>query len=655
MKTFRNFKNYIYILMAVIVFTLLIPVSIVHAYNKELTVTLNKSYEKAEFSLEFENAGEYEAVLVTPRETEYSFTQDSETTAHAVIENVSEGDYKVQITKISSDSSSDSSVETDSSNDDDELSIDVSGSEASVDESVAEASVSDDIVGLVTVNVRAVSNEVAVSENVKVAKQIAGLKLYFKDDTIVTEWTDENVGNVHVTVTDTDTLEVLGDETNSEGFVQIDVPTTTKEIMVTVVPAESERVDSATEQYVLTVDNHPDATVVYEQKELTNLSYVTANIRLDKSYALSFYVNDTEVLEKTEILSAGEYTYDIPLVEGENSVMVYVIDDSGNMRSTSEVITSDTVPPSLTINEDINGLSTYDTQTTISGVVSDYTSFTINNETVEPDWEGNFEYTVSFVEGENHILVTAFDEAGNQTSYEAYVTMLVKEKKPISPFVIAGIVAIIGVGIFFFIRSRYTFEYEEVEGEEEEEEDTEKETKKKKKASKKDATKVKKILKNIFKFCFTPLVILLCTYIVCFHIIAIGNCVSGSMEPTIMTGDVIIGNRLAYAVGEPERGDIIDFYHTNNDGVTEAYLKRVIGVAGDTITFKDGYVFVNGQCAIEDYIGSDIETNCTKTFTVPDGCVFVLGDNRENSIDSRMWTEPYVEIDSITSKVIMVF
>lgn len=645
MNTFKLRKISTYIMMLSVAFAMIIPSSTVMAYDKELTITLNKSYEKAEFSLEYQNPGTYEAVLITPRETEYAFTQSDEDSAYAVIENVTEGDYKVQITKINEESAE----ELDS----DEIVIDATTDASVSDAGDIEASIEDDVIGLVTVNVRAVSNEVAVSENVKVAREIAGLKLYFKDDSIVTEWTDENVGNVHVVVTDTDTLEVLGDETSSEGFVQIDVPTSTKEIMVTVVPAQSERIDSATEQYVLTVDNHPNATVAYKEQDLTNLSYVTADILLNDSYGLSFYVNGEEALTKTGMMSAGEYTYDIPLTEGNNDVMVYVIDAVGNMRSTSESIVRDTVPPTLTVNEDINGISTYDSQVVISGVVQDYTSFTINNENIEPDWEGNYEYTVSLAEGENHILITALDEAGNQTSYEAYVTMLVKEKKPIGPFVIAGIVAVIIVGLFFFIRSRYSFEYEEVE-----EEDISDNKSDKASASEADIKRSSKkaiSLKSVIKICFPPAVILICTYVIFFHIICVGKCISESMEPTVMTGDMTVGNRLAYVIGSPERGDIIEFDHKNNDGVTEGYLKRVIGVAGDTITFRDGYVFINGQLAVEDYIDADIETNCTKSFTVPEGCVFVLGDNRENSVDSRMWNEPFVSVDSIVSKIIMIF
>lgn len=123
---------------------------------------------------------------------------------------------------------------------------------------------------------------------------------------------------------------------------------------------------------------------------------------------------------------------------------------------------------------------------------------------------------------------------------------------------------------------------------------------------------------------------------------------SGSMEPTLRTGDVAIYNRLAYLKHDVSRGDIISFW---SDECHALLSKRVIGIAGDEISFKDGYVIINGLVADEsDYISDGVETNCTSTFIVPDNCVFVLGDNRENSIDSRFFANPYISCDDIKGK-----
>ena len=123
---------------------------------------------------------------------------------------------------------------------------------------------------------------------------------------------------------------------------------------------------------------------------------------------------------------------------------------------------------------------------------------------------------------------------------------------------------------------------------------------------------------------------------------------SGSMEPTLKVGDYVVCNKLAYVSSEVERGDVVSFW---DEASGELFTKRVIGVAGDKIWFRDGYVFINGQILDEsDYIAEDIETNCTKMFTVPEGCVFVLGDNRENSIDSRFFENPYISVECIEGK-----
>ena len=89
----------------------------------------------------------------------------------------------------------------------------------------------------------------------------------------------------------------------------------------------------------------------------------------------------------------------------------------------------------------------------------------------------------------------------------------------------------------------------------------------------------------------------------------------------------------------------------------EFLIKRVIGLPGDVITFDDGYVYRNGDVLDEEYLA---EQGVTKhgnqeKYIVPDGCVFVLGDNREHSADSRYMDNPYVPIPDIVSKMLISF
>lgn len=140
----------------------------------------------------------------------------------------------------------------------------------------------------------------------------------------------------------------------------------------------------------------------------------------------------------------------------------------------------------------------------------------------------------------------------------------------------------------------------------------------------------------------------LAIWIISKFVINIAVVQSGSMEPTLMTGNTVFYNCLAYTNNEIQRGDIILFW---SDEYSKYFGKRVIGIPNDEIRFENGYVVINGQYADEsEYILKDIETNCEKTFIVPEECYFLLGDNRENSLDSRFWQNPYIPRNRIIGR-----
>ena len=118
---------------------------------------------------------------------------------------------------------------------------------------------------------------------------------------------------------------------------------------------------------------------------------------------------------------------------------------------------------------------------------------------------------------------------------------------------------------------------------------------------------------------------------------------TGSMEPTIMSGDRVIYNRVAYKTRDISKGDIVIAKKNN---VT--LLKRVIGTEDDVITVKEGKLYVNDKEVLA-AIGPD------KTFTVPKGKVFLIGDNWENSNDSLKWDDPYVSENDILGRVYLSF
>lgn len=107
-----------------------------------------------------------------------------------------------------------------------------------------------------------------------------------------------------------------------------------------------------------------------------------------------------------------------------------------------------------------------------------------------------------------------------------------------------------------------------------------------------------------------------------------------SMEPNFQHGQYLLVNKLAYRLGDYSRGDVIVFHYPNNP--SQDYIKRVIGLPGDTIEFRDGVLMVNGLNVAEPYdqvpIARDIQAQ-----TVAPGFLYVLGDNRPASSDTRTW------------------
>jgi signal peptidase I len=109
--------------------------------------------------------------------------------------------------------------------------------------------------------------------------------------------------------------------------------------------------------------------------------------------------------------------------------------------------------------------------------------------------------------------------------------------------------------------------------------------------------------------------------------------VSGlSMEPHIHSGEYVLINTFAYRFGGPHRGEIVAFRHEGDD--RQVFIKRVIGLPGDRIAIDRGRVSVNGAKLDEPYV-RDPDDRSFAEITVPGGSVYVLGDNRANSEDSR--------------------
>ena len=116
-----------------------------------------------------------------------------------------------------------------------------------------------------------------------------------------------------------------------------------------------------------------------------------------------------------------------------------------------------------------------------------------------------------------------------------------------------------------------------------------------------------------------------------------------SMQPTLFPSDYVIVNKLAYRFNHaPQRGDVIVFRFPP-DPDTIPYIKRIIGLPGDQVHIADGKVFINGQLLLEPWL--KVSTTRGGDWSVPSGQLFVMGDNRNNSSDSRSWGfVPYANI-----------
>ena len=124
-----------------------------------------------------------------------------------------------------------------------------------------------------------------------------------------------------------------------------------------------------------------------------------------------------------------------------------------------------------------------------------------------------------------------------------------------------------------------------------------------------------------------------------------------SMQPTLYPGDYVIVNKLAYKFNnEPERGDVIVFrYPPNPEAIP--YIKRIIGLPGDQVHIADGKVYINGQLMLEPFL--DVSTNRGGDWSVPAGQLFVMGDNRNNSSDSRTWG--FVPLENIIGRAELIY
>jgi len=161
----------------------------------------------------------------------------------------------------------------------------------------------------------------------------------------------------------------------------------------------------------------------------------------------------------------------------------------------------------------------------------------------------------------------------------------------------------------------------------------------------------KKVIREIMDWTKGIAIALSIAYVINGYVIVNAEIPSPSMEGTIMVDDRVVASRLSYLLEEPERFDIIVFIPPDNRDVL--YVKRVIGLPGELVELIDGKVYINGnEKPLPDSFIKEESFDNSGPYLVPDDSYFVMGDNRNKSIDSRSWVKShYVPAEDIVGKV----
>lgn len=161
-----------------------------------------------------------------------------------------------------------------------------------------------------------------------------------------------------------------------------------------------------------------------------------------------------------------------------------------------------------------------------------------------------------------------------------------------------------------------------------------------------------KIVKEIISWVLVVAIAIVTALLINRFVICKVSSPTASMEETIMIDDRVVMFRLAYLFSDPKRGDIVVFEYP--DDPSQDFIKRVIGLPGETIEGRDGVVYINGEALKEDYLPEKAEGDFGP-FEIPDDSYFMMGDNRNISLDARYWDNKFVSKDKLQGKAIFKY
>ena len=146
-------------------------------------------------------------------------------------------------------------------------------------------------------------------------------------------------------------------------------------------------------------------------------------------------------------------------------------------------------------------------------------------------------------------------------------------------------------------------------------------------------------------------VVILAVFLLNRYVVINAKIPSASMENTVMTNDRIFGNRLAYRSTDPARYDIVIFKYPDDPTGETLFIKRIIGLPGETVSIRSGRVYLNGGSEpLDDSFCPEEPYGDFGPYEVPENCYFLLGDNRNDSHDSRFWEHTYLNKEDILGK-----
>ncbi|HBI74433.1 MAG TPA: signal peptidase I [Lachnospiraceae bacterium] len=162
----------------------------------------------------------------------------------------------------------------------------------------------------------------------------------------------------------------------------------------------------------------------------------------------------------------------------------------------------------------------------------------------------------------------------------------------------------------------------------------------------------KQVLKEAFSWIMVLVVAVAIAFLINRFVIFKVAVPTGSMENTILVDDKVVTFRLSYLFHDPERGDIVVFPFPDNE--KEDYIKRIIGLPGETVEGKAGLVYINGEPLEEPYVKEKINRDFGP-YEVPEDHYFMMGDNRNESQDSRYWDNKFLAENKIKGKALFKY